>query len=155
MDWIFGAFLLVSVIHMVEEFIYPGGFMDIMKRLNPRFAPFVTLPFVIIINGLQLFLCVIALIVGKQNLAFSLSVASLLLINSLMHVMGCIRARGYAPGVVSGLVLYLPLSVYAYLLFVASGALSVGEGIASGVLGLIYQAVPLGYLGLASILRRT
>ncbi len=42
MDWIFGAFLIASMLRMAEEYFYPGGSMDIMKHLNPRFSPFVT-----------------------------------------------------------------------------------------------------------------
>jgi hypothetical protein len=57
MEWIFGAFLIASVLHMGEEYFYPGGFMDIMKRINPKFAPLVTAPIPVIINGLQLLLC--------------------------------------------------------------------------------------------------
>ena len=100
----FIAFLIVSAIHMVEEYFYPGGFMDTIKRLNPRFAPFVTVPRAIIINSLQLALCGIAMCVGKSTTVFRLSVAGLLLLNGLVHIAGCIRARGYSPGVITGTV---------------------------------------------------
>jgi hypothetical protein len=59
MDWVFAAFLAVSLLHMGEEYIYPGSFMDLMKRLNPRFAPRVTVRFAVIINSLQLLLCIV------------------------------------------------------------------------------------------------
>jgi len=110
---IFSAFLAVSIFHMGEEYFYPGGFMDVMKRLNPRFAPLVTAPMAIVINGLQLSLCVVAIVVGEKVLVFSMSVAGLLFINGLMHIIGCIRVKGYAPGVITGALLYVPLSVYA------------------------------------------
>jgi len=155
MDWIFGAFLAVSMIHMVEEYFYPGGFMDVMKRLNPKFAPLVTAPVAAVINSLQLLLCVVAIVVGRNVLAFSMSVASLLLINSLMHIMGCIIVRGYAPGVITGILLYMPLSVYAYYLFFSSGQLTANEFIVTGILGALYQIVPMSYFGLASAVRRT
>jgi hypothetical protein len=35
MAWIFSAFLVASMIHMVEENLYPGGLTDRMKRRNP------------------------------------------------------------------------------------------------------------------------
>jgi hypothetical protein len=154
MEWIFSAFLIASMIHMGEEYFYPGGFMDVMKRFNPRFAPLVTVPIAAIINGLQLLLCVIAIVVGKSALAFSMSVAGLLLINGLMHIMGSIRARGYAPGLVTGLLLYMPLSVYAYYYLIRSGQLTLNGALVTGVLGLLYQAIPLGYFVLASAIRR-
>ena len=153
MEWIFGAFLVVSMIHMGEEYFYPGGFMDMMKRLNPRFAPLVTAPMAVIINGLQLLLCVIAIAIAKTALAFSMSVAGLLFINGLTHIMGCIRGKGYVPGVITGVLLYIPLSMYAYYLFISSGQLTLDEVIATGVLGFLYQAVPISYFALASAIR--
>jgi len=110
MDWIFGAFLVASMIHMIEEYFYPGGFMGVMKRLNPRFAPLVTAPMAIVINGLQLLLCAVTILVGRNLLAFSMSVAALLFINAFAHMMASLLSKGYAPGVVTGVLLYLPLS---------------------------------------------
>lgn len=154
MEWIFIAFLVVSMIHMGEEYFYPGGFMDVMKRLSPRFAPLVTAPMAVIINGLQLLLCFVAIATGKNELAFSMSVAPLLFINSLMHIMACARVKGYAPGVITGVLLYMPLSVYAYYLSISSGQLTLKGVIVSGVLGLLWQAVPISYFVLASAIRR-
>ncbi len=154
MDWVFSAFLAVSLVHMGEEYIYPGGFIDLMKRLNPRFAPLITVRFAVIINALQILLCIVALAVGRNNLAFSLSVAGLLFFNGLIHLVGSIRVKGYAPGVITGVVLYLPLSLCAYYLFWSAGQLTLFEGIASGLLGMLYQAVPISYLALASAVRR-
>ncbi len=56
MDWIFIAFLIASLFHMGEEYVFPGGFTRLMKRLNPPFAPLITTPFAVIMNGLQLIL---------------------------------------------------------------------------------------------------
>ena len=154
MDWVFIAFLAASLLHMGEEYVYPGGFMDLMKRLNPRFASLVTVRFALIINGLQLLLCIIALAVGENHPAFSLSVAGLLLINALIHIVGSIRVKGYTPGVITGVVFYLPLSVHAYYLFWGSGQLTFLEGIVSLILGILYQAVPISYLALAGAVGR-
>lgn len=154
MQWVFFAFLLASMIHMGEEYFYPGGFMEVMKRFNPRFASLVTIPMAVIVNGLQLLLCIIAIAIGKHTLIFSMSIAGLLFTNSLMHIMGSIRQKGYMPGVVSGALLYLPLSVYAYYLVISSGILSLNGAVVSGILGLLYQAVPISYFGVASALKQ-
>ena len=154
MNWIFGAFLGASLFHMGEEYFYPGGFMDFMKHLNPKFAPLVTKPMAIVVNGLQLLLCIMVMIVGKRAPIFGLSVAALLFINGLSHIMGCIKAKGYAPGVITGILLYIPLSIYAYFLAIGSGLLNVDAVLITGVLGLLYQAVPLGYFVLASVMKR-
>jgi hypothetical protein len=138
MEWIFIAFLIVSMIHMGEEYFYPGGFTDVMKRLSPKFAPLVTAPTAVIINGLQLLLCLVAIAIGKNVLAF----------------MGCVRVKGYAPGVIIGVLLYMPLSAYAYYLSISSGQLTLNGVIVTAVLGLLYQAVPISYFVLASAIRR-
>ncbi len=154
MNWIFGAFLGVSLVHMGEEYFYPGGFLDFMKRLNPRFAPHATPMLAVIINGLQLLLCILAWVVNKNNLTFSLSIAGLLLVNSLMHVMGSVRLREYTPGLVTGVLLYLPLSIYAYSVFLSLGQLTLFEGIVTVILGVLYQAIPIAYLALSSLMKQ-
>jgi hypothetical protein len=72
---IFVAIFTASVIHIVEEYLFPGGFIDLMKRLNPRFASFVTVPAVVVINGMQLLLCLAAIEVYQERLIFSMSAA--------------------------------------------------------------------------------
>ena len=154
MEWMFIAFLVVSMLHMGEEYFFPGGFMDLIKRLNPRFAPLVTLPMAVVINGLELLLCLVAIAIGKNALAFSMSVAALLFINGFVHIAGCVRVKGYVPGVITGVILFLPLSIYAYYLCIGSGQLTLRGVILSAVLGSIYHAVPISYFLVASAIRR-
>ena len=154
MNWIFVAFLITSTLHMTEEYFFPGGFMSMMKRLNPKYARFVTVRMAVIVNGLQLVFCIFAILVANTSLVFSMSIAALLFINALTHLGGCIRTQGYVPGVVSGILLYLPLSVYAYSLFLHSGQLTPNQVVITGSLGLLYQAVLIVYLALAGALPR-
>lgn len=151
---VFWAFLVVSLAHMAEEYIYPGGFMDFMRRLNPDLAPLVTRRFAGVINGLQILLCILGIAVGRSHLAFSLSVGALLFVNGLVHIAAGAKLKTYVPGVITGGVLYLPVSAYAYYAFAASGQLHLRQGIISGLLGALYQAVPISYLGLVRAARR-
>jgi len=128
--------------------------MTVMKRMNPSFAPFVNAPMAIVINGLQLLLCVIVIFVGVSNLAFSLSAAALLFINGLVHLGGAVRLKRYAPGVITGSILYIPLSVYSFYYFTASGQLNAGDAIIAGALGVLYQLVPLSYFLTMKLLSR-
>jgi hypothetical protein len=148
-NWVFWAFVGAAAIHVVEEYKYPGGFIELMRRLNPMWAPLVTVKFAAIINALFLLLCVVGALMASKVLLFSLSVAGLLFVNTLSHIMGAVRVKGYAPGVVSAVLLYLPLSSYAYYHFVSSGQLSVQGGIVSGLLGALCNAVPVVYLVLS------
>jgi hypothetical protein len=154
MNWIFSAFVVAAVIHVLEEYAYPGGFSDWMRSLNPRFAPWITARFAVIINGLFLLLCVMGAMVASKGLVFSLSVASLLFFNGLIHLAGTIRAKRYAPGIISGVLLYMPLSLYAFYLFASAGRLTLAGSAIAGLVGVLYQAVPIGYLGLSSRARR-
>jgi hypothetical protein len=154
MNWIFWTFVGAAAVHIVEEYYYPGGFPDFMQRFNPRWAP-VTVTFAVVINALFLLLCLASAIIADRNLSFSLSIASLLCFNGLIHIIATARSKRYAPGVVSGTMLYLPLSLYAYYFFARSGQLTIIGGIISGLLGVLYQAVPVSYLILSNITKRT
>jgi hypothetical protein len=154
MGWIFYTFIAAGVFHVLEEYFYPGGFPDFMQRISQSFSPFITTNFAIVMNGLFLVLCILSTVVGRSNLVFSLSIASLLVCNGLIHLMGSLRARRYTPGLITGLLLYIPLGIMAYIVFWRSGELPIMQGILSFLLGLAYQAVPVGYLGLASLLKR-
>jgi hypothetical protein len=151
MDWIFPAFVLAAVLHILEEYVYPGGFPDFMKGMAPRFASSITTEFAVVINGGFLLLCLSAAVFGPSTPVFSLSIAALLFINGLTHFLGSLRLRGYAPGAITGVLLYMPLAVMAYSLFLRSGELSLGQLVLSILLGVAYQAVPLGVLAFASI----
>ncbi len=118
MEWIFIAILTVSIIHVIEE--YNGGFVDQMKQ----FVPGTDLSQFVSINMTFIVLCFIAVVVGSSNLVYSLSIAALLFINVMFHVGGSIRLRGYNAGLVTAVVLYLPVSIYAYYYFWNSGSLT-------------------------------
>ena len=148
MNWIFQAFVGAAVLHVLEEYFYPGGFPNFMKKSSPVFAPYVTTSFAILINGLFLVLCVLGAIFGARSLVFGLSIAGLLIFN------GSLRAGKYAPGMISGLLLYLPLGITAYTLFLRSGQLSLLQALLSVALGFAYQIIPVSYLGMAALMSR-
>ncbi len=155
MNWIFSVLVGAAVLHVLEEYGYPGGFTDWMRRSSPHFARYITTRFAVIINGLFLVLCILGAVVAGKQLVFSLSVASLLFVNGCIHLAGTIRAKGYAPGLVSGVLLYIPLSLYTLTSFVSSGRVSLAESAISGLFGVMYNAVPIGYLGLVSVIKRS
>ena len=154
MSWILVAFLVASLLHMTEEYFFPGGFMQMMRRLNPRFASFVTTPMAIVFNGLQIVLCVVALAVGKGQPLVGLSVAGLILVNGLVHIGVCVRVNGYAPGVITGMLLYLPLSACAYIGALTKEGVSVVGALITIVLGSVFQLLPVAYLSAASGIAR-
>lgn len=150
MSWIFVTFLLASLMHMAEEYWLPGGFMERMKIANPRFAPYVTSQMAVVVNGLQILLCLATIIVGESLLAFSLSIAGLVFINGCVHLIGTSASRRYVPGVITGTVLYIPLALFAFRTFLLSGQIDQGQALFAILLGLAFQFVPLAYFFLAS-----
>ena len=150
MNWIYWTFLGAAILHILEEYVFPGGFMTFMQQSVPRFAPQITTHFSILINGLFLSLCILAVIIGSDQPVFGLSIAWLLLFNGLIHIASSWRSRAYTPGSISSLVLYIPLSIIGFVLIIAHGAVDFGGVLAAILLGIFYQLVPVGYLALAS-----
>jgi ABC-type multidrug transport system permease subunit len=150
-ETVFWLIVGAAVIHVFEE--YFTGFMDWMKNYSPKgfmdlkkFSPKGTKLFFIIVNSLFIVLCVLAAIVNQAIPFFSLSIAFLLIINALLHVSGAIRVRSYAPGVVSAVILYIPLSFYTYYLYYEAGLLALTDFTLSVVLALVWQIVPIALI---------
>jgi hypothetical protein len=154
MSWVFYALLGAAALHVVEEYTFPGGFPDFMRKMTGRFAAYVDTRFAVIINGLFLVLCLAGALLSGRAPLFSLSVAGLCGLNGLSHLAATLRARRYAPGLASGLLLYLPLAVAAYALYLRAGLATVPQAAGTILAGLAFQAAPLVYLGLAYGLKR-
>jgi hypothetical protein len=134
MEWIFIVILVVSVIHVFEE--YYGGFVGQMQN----FIPETDLSQFVSVNMTFIMLTFIAVIVNSASLIYSLSIAALIFINVLFHIGGSIRLKGYNAGLISAVFLYLPVSIYAYYYFWNSGALTPIESILSLLLGILWMA---------------
>ena len=133
MNWVFWAIVAAALIHVAEE--YWGGFLSLIQERVPG----MTLRQFLIINALFVVLCVVAAIVRTSGPVLSLSVASLILINALIHIAATVWLRRYAAGVISAVVLYIPLGTYAFY----QAGLTPGKAAAAGLLGLLWMAVPL------------
>jgi len=153
-DWVFTALVGAALIHILEEYAYPGGFADALKSLLPKSAHLFTPRFHVLVNGVFLLLCLASALIGRANLVLSLSGFSLVFVNAILHLRGSIVTKGYYPGMISGALLYIPLAVYAYWTFLASGQLTWLEGVLSGLLGTLYMAALMGYVLLSAADRR-
>jgi hypothetical protein len=152
-DWIFWAIAAAGALHIVEEHAWPGGFLQALQRVNPWLAPGATAGFAVVINSLFMLLCVVCALVGSSWLVFTLSAASLVFWNALLHVGSTIKLRHYMPGTVTALVLYVPLALFAYLAFYGAGRVTADEVLLSALLGLAWNLVPVGYLALRRLAR--
>jgi hypothetical protein len=143
MSSVFWMFVLASLVHVGEEYFFPGGFLESVRQLNPRYAAAFTVPFAVILNSAFVLLVIAGALVGERSLVFSLSIAGLLFINGFAHLAGTIITSHYQPGVISGLLLYLPLSVTAVFLYFTAGRIEISDLVFAGLLGLLYQLTPL------------
>ena len=139
MEWLFLVILIVSILHVIEEYL--GGFVDQMKQfmVGADISEFVSINMTFLILGF------IAVIVGSASLIYSLSIAALLFINVLFHIGCSIRLKGYNAGLITALLLYLPVSIYAYYYFWALGSLSPIELILSIILGVFWMIMVFIY----------
>ena len=101
MTWIWWAPLAAAALHIVEEFVCPGGFAAWDRAYRPAISASITPRFHVIINGLLLLLC--AQVWGLAPLDRTgeravagvawLAVAAVLFSNAVFHVIGSVRTR--------------------------------------------------------------
>jgi len=145
-DWVFPGVLGAGIIHILEEYVYPGGFADALRNLLPRAAHLFTPRFHVVVNGLLLLLCLGSALIGKDNFIFSLSVFGLVFANAVLHIRGAILTKRYYPGVISSILIYIPLAIYAYARFLVSEEITWLEGAFSFLLGTLYMVALMCYV---------
>ncbi len=141
MVWLFWTPLIAASLHLLEEFVFPGHFSEWYIRYKPDIRKSATNRFLITINVLLLILCydIGALGSSKLGIALWLGVMAMLAANGLWHLRGVVKTRSYSPGVLTGMLVYLPLAVYGYVLFLQSGQVSVLTTMISFAIGASYQ----------------
>jgi len=145
-NWIFVAIPIAAAIHIFEEYLFPGGFAEAFNKLLPRASHLFTLKFHIVVNGLFFMLCLISALIGKTNLVLSLSIFGLIFANAVLHIRGAIINQRYYPGVISGVFIYIPITIYAYSVFLSSRQLTWLQAGLSFLLGVMYMGVLMVYV---------
>jgi hypothetical protein len=129
--------LACAVVHVAEEFI-----LDWTSWTN-QFIAGVTLTQFIFWNVLFLALCVAG--VFSPSPILQLSLASLVVLNAFIHLAPSLVLWQYSPGLVSALVLYLPVGVSAYAVSYRRSLATRKEMFLSVPLGAAWMAAPLLY----------
>lgn len=140
MDWLLWAPFIAAVLHIGEEFAWPGGFLAWYRRYRPAIAKSLTVRFAVFINGLLLMACLGAALSGRtaQGVALWLTVVGILFSNVGFHTLAVWRTGRYSPGVVTAVMLYLPLAVYGFWYFTSSGMASFGTALVALLIGGSY-----------------
>jgi len=121
-------------LHVTEEFIFPGGAADTFRQARPKVAEAYTEDYLYRVNVIPLALAFLVTL-GTFDFAggFSffgirawLAFVSFQAIHVISyHVADMFRIRRYSPGIVTGIVLYFPLAVVAFVYLLGTGVVDV------------------------------
>jgi hypothetical protein len=154
---LFAALLVLYMVHQIEEHLWPGGFRqfthaNVFHSGNDDWP--VDIPGVALINIGYVWLPVgLAALCPDTLRALGLAWVGLTLINGIIHVVTTIRLHRYNPGLVTGIVLFLPFTIYVLWLEAARGLLS-GADIGLIVAGGVALHIPVAALFVVPYLRR-
>lgn len=121
MNWflqnIYFILLGSAVLHMTEEFLYPGGFADEFKSFVKKLGLEINNYQILIINILFLSLVIFVVFFGNKYPLIGLSAVFLVMLNGAAHIFQTINLKRYFPGVITGTLLYLPAGVLALVYY--------------------------------------
>lgn len=140
MDWLPWAPLAAACCHIFEEFVWPGGFAEWYRRYRQD-ASRITPRMLVIVNVALLAACVnYALVAGSTvGVAALLGLSALLCSNGLWHAWASVKTHTVSPGVVTGVMLYIPLVIVEFNAYLRAGRISFGVAALVGVLGSSYH----------------
>ena len=158
MNWLWWAPLGAAALHIVEEFVYPGGFASWDRDYRPSIRDSITPRLHFVANALLIVACAMVGISGVPGAAFDLggiryhsavpaslsvpgwlALAALLFSIAIFHLVGTFRTRRVSPGVRTGVLLYVPLAAYGYWHFIQAGDVSPLAAGVSALLGGSYH----------------
>jgi hypothetical protein len=133
--------LIAVGFHLIEEFVWPGGFGEWYRRVYPERGASLTPRFLVWINILLVVMSLgAALMRTSQNgIRLWLIVASIAAANGVFHILATIRSREYSPGVVTGTLLYLPLAVWGYFYFLSNDLVRADVAVQLAIIGPAYH----------------
>src|ERR1700760_3531796 len=135
--------LTVAVmLHVTEEFLYPGGFPEWYARLvPPKTVKKSNTGFLVWINTLMMFVNAVVLYFGASPHGYSIWYfnAAIAAANACFHIWGVFKLKAYSPGVVTGTLLYLPLFVIGSIRLVGSGQVALQRAIIAVIIAVGYH----------------
>jgi Protein of unknown function with HXXEE motif len=148
--WFLVLTLPVLIVHQFEESAFPGGFLrwfnlyiwlspDPERPLSKKQLAMNHMPLMLLYPA--------AALAGTRWPWFGLAGIYALVADALFHLSGTGITRRYSPGVVTGVLLYIPLGTFATWYLVAGGDVSPAGLLAAALLGSIslnfFQFAPI------------
>jgi hypothetical protein len=156
--WLWWAPLAAAGLHITEEFALPGGFGEWDRAYRPTIRKSITPQLHLAVNLLLIFLCFSVGLAGagpegvavgsvrfrsaipsRLSAASWVALAGLLGANAVFHALGTIRTRRYSPGLITGVLVYVPLAAFGVWHFIHIGRLSMVAASAWVIVGASYQ----------------
>ncbi|MEJ2009671.1 MAG: HXXEE domain-containing protein [Acidobacteriota bacterium] len=141
--WLFIFPLIAASIHIFEEFAFPGGFRAWYVSYRPQIEKSLTTRRLVTFNLILLVACASFAITGPRHGGTTtwLIAVSIIAWNSVFHLLGAFRTHRYSPGMISAILLYLPLTFGGfYLLLWHSVATLSSFAICFGI-GTLYHVI--------------
>ncbi|MBK5961007.1 hypothetical protein CCR97_22785 [Rhodoplanes elegans] len=154
----FAALLLIYMVHQIEEHLWPGGFRQyanahVFKTGRDDWP--VDEAGVALVNIAWVWLPIGLAALFPETLRWvGLGWVGLTFVNGLSHIGTTVRFRGYNPGLVTSIALFLPFTVWVFATEFSRGALS-GAEIGGLIVAGVLLHVPVAALFVIPYRRRT
>ena len=127
-----------ATLHITEEFAFPGAFPSWYRQYRGNSSR-ITTRFLVLINaGLLITLLKVALVARRPEGAFLwLVFAAILASNGCWHGWASWHSRQYSPGMITGLLLYIPLAIDGYYNFLRFHAVPLPAAAIAGLIGCL------------------
>lgn len=137
--------LAAVALHLFEEFVWPGGSAEWYRHYPPGADVPVSPGVLVILNAIFVGLALMPPMLRgtPRGLAIWLVVAATAGANGVFHLVTTVRARAYAPGVVTGVTVYVPLALVGGLWMIHHhlvGPAAIAEAIVVALLYHVWSA---------------
>jgi hypothetical protein len=143
---IYWIILIVAILHVIDEYLM--GFVD----WSNTYAIHINIKQFIVINILFWVLCFVAAIHNKKYPQITFSIVVLIFINAFLHIGGSIKSQTFMPGLLTALFLYIPISIYTFILYNKNNILKPKEFVTPVVIGFLLMAFPFFYQLLSKLI---
>ena len=135
---IFWAALIAYAIHILEEFFYDWkSWAQNVLKLQVEWSGFY------VVNTVVLFIGVACASIGWSYPALALVFPALMLINGVFfHILPIIVTRKFSPGLITALVLFMPIGIKAFSIALLTGV-STKAILLSAFGGILLMAYPI------------
>ena len=130
---------LIYGVHMMEETIYDWhDWVRKVLKLQAEWSEFYLVNAVVIVLGAS------CAMVGWKNPAFALTFPAFMVVNAILfHIVPVIVTRIFSPGVITAVLLFLPVAIWIYYEAYLDGVLSLSTVAISSLSGALLMFFPI------------